>query len=114
VGANTLRFLVVLDKSSDVPVGSCYPHVSFAFDMAYLQQVPFCAGEYPGGNRVSANWLRRSYVKKNRSADKKKEHKLQKYVPPALVDYGNVTKITATPKGTTGVDAVGPMKGVCL
>jgi hypothetical protein len=53
-------------------------------------------------------------VKKNRSADKKKEHKLQKYVPPALVDYGNVTKITATPKGTTGVDAVGPMKGTCL
>jgi len=82
--------------------------------MAYLQQVAFCVGEYPCGNRVSANWLRRSYVKKNRSADKKKEQTLQKYVPPALVDYGNVTKITATPKGTGGVDSVGPKKGACL
>jgi len=53
-------------------------------------------------------------VKKNRSADKKKEQKLQKYVPPALVDYGSVTKITATPKFTAGADSVGPKKGVCL
>jgi hypothetical protein len=39
VGTNTLRFLVVLSKSSDVPAGSCYPRISFAFDIAYLQQV---------------------------------------------------------------------------
>jgi hypothetical protein len=54
-------------------------------------------------------------VKKNRSADKKKEQKLQKYVPPALVDYGNVTKITATAKATTGSDNPGSAKkGTCL
>jgi len=54
-------------------------------------------------------------VKKNRSADKKKEQNLQKYVPPALVDYGNVTKITATPKGTSAADHVGTAKkGTCL
>ena len=53
-------------------------------------------------------------MKKNRSADKKKEQKLQKYVPPALVDYGNVTKIPPTQKRTGGVDSVGPKKAVCL
>jgi hypothetical protein len=54
-------------------------------------------------------------VKKNRSADKKKEQKLQKYVPPALVDYGNVTKITATPKAISGNDnPAAAKKGTCL
>ena len=48
-------------------------------------------------------------MKKNRSADAKKEKK-QKYVPPALVDYGNVTKITAAPKVVSGPDAPGAMK----
>ena len=54
-------------------------------------------------------------MKKNRSADAKKEQKLKKYVPPALVDYGNVTKITATPKAISGGDNPGSMKkGSCL
>jgi hypothetical protein len=54
-------------------------------------------------------------VKKNRSADKKKEQKLKTYVPPALVDYGNVTKITATPKAASGGDNPGTAKkGTCL
>jgi hypothetical protein len=54
-------------------------------------------------------------VKKNRSADTKKKQKLEKYVPPALVDYGNVTKITAAPKSVSGGDAPGAMKkGSCL
>jgi hypothetical protein len=96
-------------------VGGYYARISFAFDIAYLQQVACWVGDTPGGTVVSANWLRRSYVKKNRSTDKKKEQKLQKYVPPALVDYGNVTKITATPKATTGSDNPGlAKKGSCL
>jgi hypothetical protein len=53
-------------------------------------------------------------VKKSRSADAKSEQKLEKYVPPALVDYGNVTKITATPKAISGPDGAGPKKGSCL
>ena len=54
-------------------------------------------------------------VKKNRSADAKKEQKKQKYVPPALVDYGNVTKITATAKSVSGGDNPGSAKkGSCL
>jgi hypothetical protein len=54
-------------------------------------------------------------VKKNRSADAKKKQKLAKYVPPTLVDYGNVTKITAAPKTITGPDAPGSVrKGQCL
>jgi hypothetical protein len=54
-------------------------------------------------------------VKKNRAADAKKKQKLAKYVPPTLVDYGNVTKITATPKTITGSDAPGTAKkGTCL
>jgi hypothetical protein len=54
-------------------------------------------------------------VKKNRSVDAKKERKKQKYVPPALVDYGNVTKITATSKAISGADAPGTAKkGSCL
>ncbi|MGH7926056.1 MAG: hypothetical protein ACREQH_15850 [Candidatus Binatus sp.] len=54
-------------------------------------------------------------MKKSRSADAKKKQKLQKYVPPALVDYGNVTKITAAPKVVSGPDAPGAMlKGSCL
>jgi hypothetical protein len=115
VGANTLRFLIALDKSSDVPVGGCRARISFAFDIAYLQQVALRVGAYPGGTGVSARWFRRSHVKKNRSADKKKEQKLQKYVPPALVDYGSVTKITATAKATTGNDNPGSSKmGSCL
>jgi hypothetical protein len=54
-------------------------------------------------------------VKKNCAADAKKKQKLAKYVPPTLVDYGNVTKITATPKSITGSDAPGTAKkGTCL
>lgn len=53
-------------------------------------------------------------MKKNRSADAKNKPKLEKYVPPALVDYGNVTKITATPKSVSGPDGIGPKKGSCL
>ena len=54
-------------------------------------------------------------MKKNRASDAKKKQKLQKYVPPALVDYGNVTKITATAKSISGADAPGTAKkGTCL
>jgi hypothetical protein len=54
-------------------------------------------------------------VKKNRSANAKNKPKLEKYVPPALVDYGNVTKITAVPKAVSGPDAPGASKkGSCL
>ena len=54
-------------------------------------------------------------MKKNRSADAKKKQKLAKYVPPTLVDYGNVTKITATPKSVSSGDNPGSMKkGSCL
>ncbi|MGA9721848.1 MAG: lasso RiPP family leader peptide-containing protein [Candidatus Binatus sp.] len=49
-------------------------------------------------------------MKENRSADAKKKQKLTKYVPPTLVDYGNVTKITATPKSISGPDAPGSKK----
>lgn len=52
-------------------------------------------------------------VKKSRSADAKSKQKLEKYVPPGLVDYGNVTKITAAPKSVSGSDT-GPKKGSCL
>ena len=52
-------------------------------------------------------------MKKNRSTDAKKEQK-KKYVPPALVNYGNVTKITAAPKSISGPDGTGPKKGSCL
>lgn len=53
-------------------------------------------------------------MKKSRSSDTKNKPKLEKYVPPALVDYGNVTKITATAKSISGPDGVGPKKGSCL
>ena len=53
-------------------------------------------------------------MKKNRTADAKNKPKLGKYVPPTLVDYGNVTKITAAPKSVSGPDGVGPKKGSCL
>jgi hypothetical protein len=74
--------------------------------MARLQQVGFFrVGESP------LNADERSHlVKKNRSADAKKKQKLAKYVPPTLVDYGNVTKITATPKSVSGPDAMGTAK----
>lgn len=53
-------------------------------------------------------------MKKNRPADAKKKQKLEKYVPPALVDYGNVTKITATSKSISGPDSTTVKKGTCL
>ncbi|HEV2169402.1 MAG TPA: hypothetical protein VGR40_00565 [Candidatus Binatus sp.] len=54
-------------------------------------------------------------MKKSRSAETKKKQKQAKYVPPALVDYGNVTKITATSKSISGADAPGTSKkGTCL
>jgi len=96
-------------------VGSGCARISFSFDIAYLQQVPFCVGEYRPRKTFCARRFGRSHVKKNRSADAKKEQKLKKYVPPALVDYGNVTKITATPKAISGGDNPGSMKkGSCL
>jgi hypothetical protein len=95
-------------------VGSGYARISFSFDIACLQQVAFCVGEYPPAEDVCARGSWRNHVKKNRGADAKKEPKLKKYVPPALVDYGNVTKITATPKSISGPDGQGPKKGSCL
>lgn len=54
-------------------------------------------------------------MKKNSASNARKKQKLAKYVPPTLVDYGNVTKITATPKSITGSDAPGTSKkGACL
>ena len=54
-------------------------------------------------------------VKKNRSADTKNKKKLKKkYVPPALMDYGNVTKITSAPKTVSGPDSTSTKKGSCL
>jgi hypothetical protein len=39
----------------------------------------------------------------------------KKYVPPAVVDYGSVTKITATPKVISTPDQAGGVKkGSCL
>ena len=96
----------------------CVRH-SHSFDLVRLQQVGFCWAE--DGPEAELSLLQagsdeRSYlVKKNRSADAKKKQKLAKYVPPTLVDYGNVTKITATPKSITGSDAPGTAKkGTCL
>lgn len=37
--------------------------------------------------------------------------KKKAYVSPTLVDYGSVTKITATPKGRSAPDSVGNMRG---
>jgi hypothetical protein len=96
-------------------VGSGYARISFSVDIAYLQQVPFCVGKDPPAEGFDARWFRRIRVKKNQSADAKKERKLKKYVPPALVDYGNVTKITAAPKVISGTDNPGTSKnGSCL
>ena len=51
----------------------------------------------------------------NEKNDARNEKKREKYVPPALVDYGNVTKITADPKAVSGPDNPGAMKkGSCL
>jgi hypothetical protein len=39
----------------------------------------------------------------------------KKYVSPAVVDYGSVTKITATQKAISGPDSPGLVKkGTCL
>ena len=38
----------------------------------------------------------------------------KKYVPPAIVDYGSVTKITATPKSISSPDNKTSTKGSCL
>ncbi len=46
-------------------------------------------------------------------SESKPAEKKKAYVPPALVDYGSVTKITATPKGVSLPDSTG-MKGSCL
>jgi hypothetical protein len=96
-------------------VGISYARISFSVDIAYLQQVPFYVGKDPPAEDFGARWFRRIRVKKNQSADTKKEQKLKKYVPPALVDYGNVTKITASPKTASGTDNPGTSKkGSCL
>jgi hypothetical protein len=55
--------------------------------------------------------MRNSSVEpKDKTAKKKKKE----YVSPSLVDYGNVTKITATPKSISSPDGVIVMKGNCL
>jgi hypothetical protein len=52
---------------------------------------------------------------KNVSAGIKNKEKLEKYVPPTVVDYGNVTKITSVPKAVSGPDNPGAAKkGSCL
>lgn len=104
---------------SGTAVIGCARH-SQAFDMARLQQVGFLLGGGRPRTELSlaqAGSDERSYlVKKNSSADAKKKQKLAKYVPPTLVDYGNVTKITATPKSVSGPDNPGLIKkgGGCL
>jgi len=51
---------------------------------------------------------------KDRLVDAKDaKKKLQRYVPPGLVDYGSVTKITGTPKAVSGGDNI-HKKGSCL
>jgi hypothetical protein len=49
----------------------------------------------------------------NPSIDRDNETRREKYVPPGLVDYGNVTKITADPKAVSGPDGT-PKRGSCL
>ncbi|HUY19299.1 MAG TPA: hypothetical protein VMV15_08735 [Candidatus Binataceae bacterium] len=54
-------------------------------------------------------------MEKKSTADTKNKEKLAKYVSPALVDYGNVTKITSKPKAVSGPDNPGQLKkGSCL
>lgn len=49
------------------------------------------------------------------SAEPKNKPAKANYVPPTIVDYGSVTKITATPKSISGPDAPGvTKKGSCL
>lgn len=43
--------------------------------------------------------------------EKKPAKKKKAYVSPALVDYGSVTKITATPKARSLPDSVASMRG---
>jgi hypothetical protein len=51
----------------------------------------------------------------NRSTELQKKPSKKKYVSPAIVDYGSVTKITATQKAISGSDAPGvTKKGTCL
>lgn len=38
----------------------------------------------------------------------------KKYVSPAVVDYGSVTKITASPKAVSSPDHPSTTKGNCL
>jgi len=55
-------------------------------------------------------------MEKNRStnAGKKGNERLEKYVPPAIVDHGTIAKITSAPKSISGPDSKGPKKGSCL
>jgi hypothetical protein len=46
--------------------------------------------------------------------DRRSGAQLEKYVPPGLVDYGNVTKITAAPKLISGPDSTATKRGQCL
>jgi hypothetical protein len=88
-----------------------------AFDIAGLQQIGSLRAEKRrdgAGSSVAGSGEGVTLVKKNRSADAKNKPKLEKYVPPSLVDYGNVTKITAAPKSVSGPDGIGPKKGSCL
>jgi hypothetical protein len=48
------------------------------------------------------------------STELQKKPAKKKYVSPAIVDYGSVTKITATPKSISSPDAKTTTKGNCL
>jgi hypothetical protein len=45
------------------------------------------------------------------STESQKKPAKKKYVSPAVVDYGSVTKITATSKSISGPDGVDVKKG---
>ena len=51
----------------------------------------------------------------SKTIEPKSKEKREKYVPPKLVDYGSVKKITAAPKQVSGPDHIGSIKkGSCL
>ncbi|HVB81602.1 MAG TPA: hypothetical protein VNE82_16850 [Candidatus Binataceae bacterium] len=51
---------------------------------------------------------------KRRPTDIRNKQTLKKYVPPAVVDYGTIAKITSAPKQISGPDSQGAKKGSCL
>jgi hypothetical protein len=56
-----------------------------------------------------------SFMKSERNeAYDVKKRPLKIYVPPGMVDYGSVTKITGAPKVVSGPDSTSHRKGSCL